>query len=282
MFDVCSMNIHYRFYEIEYFFEKCFENEIHYVELWLCPQHFFINGSTSCIDIDYIENLTKKYEIKISCLCPEQNNPKPNNLASRNEFLVNNSLNYFKEVILLAEKLKVNKVLLTSGWAYYDEPVEKAWERSIKHMRILADFAEKHQVKICVEPLQPIESKLVNNLESMSKYLNEVDRSNVCVALDLGALGKANESMEEWFETFHDRIIHIHYVDGTPTGHMPIGRGNRNILEDMECLIKNNYSGVLSFEFANSMSFDNPSKHDLDSKKLIEEALKKIRKGGEL
>lgn len=274
---LCAMNIHYRFFPIEYFFSSIADIGFKNAEIWLCPQHFEVTygGYESS---EKLKRLAEGNHIKLACLCAEQNNPKPNNMAAREEPIINHSLKYFKNVIDLANELGVPKVLFTSGWSYYDETRFVALIRSIHHMQELADYAINKKVTICIEPLQPFESHLVNNKETMEDYLNKVNRDNVKIALDLGALGKANESIDEWFSKFGNQIVHCHYVDGTPTGHLPIGKGNRNIKEDMESFLKNNYKGLLSFEFANSIAFENPKQADIDSIKVIENSLNQIGK----
>ncbi len=275
---LCAMNIHYRFFPIEYFFSSVSHIGFKNVEIWLCPQHFEVtyNGYESS---EKLKRLAKENHVNIACLCAEQNNPKPSNMAARDKLIIDHSLKYFKNVIDLANELNVSKVLFTSGWSYYDETISNALNRSINHMQELCDYALNKNVTICIEPLQPFESRLVNNKETMKNYLNNINKDNVKIALDLGALGKANESIDEWFLEFGDRIVHCHYVDGNPTGHLPIGKGNRNIEADMISFLKNDYKGFLSFEFANSIAFENPKQADLDSIKVIENSLNQIRKG---
>mgnify|MGYP004632774811 FL=1 len=136
----------------------------------------------------------------------------------------------------------------------------------------------KKNVTICVEPLQKFETRLVNNIDSMEKYLNAVNRENVKIALDTGALGGANESIKIWFERFGDRIVHCHYVDGTPTGHLPIGKGDRNIKEDLKTFLANDYKGLYSFEFTNRICFENPGQIDIDAINVMRNSINQIRK----
>lgn len=274
---LCAMNIHYRFFPIDYFFSKIADIGFKNAEIWLCPQHFEItyNGYENS---DKLKKLSERYNVNLMCLCAEQNNPKPSNMAARDEEIIKHSLTYFKNVINLAYELNVPKVLFTSGWSYYDEPRTIAFDRSVCHLQQLADYALKKNITICIEPLQPFESRLVNNIKTMKEYIDKVQRNNVKIALDMGALGKANESIDSWFKEFGNDIVHCHYVDGTPTGHLPIGKGNRNIKEDLKCFIKNNYQGLLSFEFANNIAFEDPAQADLDSINIIENSLNQIRK----
>lgn len=279
---ICSMNIHYRFYDLNYFFESCTANEIKYIELWLCPQHIYLDDDGWIQDLSEIKDIVKEKRLTICCICPEQNNPKPYNMAARSPFLIEKSMNYFKRVVDIAYEFQTEKILLTGGWAYFDEDVEVAWKRSVTHMKIIADYANTKGIDIVVEPLQPHESRIVNTLSKMKKYLMDVDKKNLFVAIDIGAIAKANETVEEWFAVFGNKIKHIHFVDGNPTGHLPIGKGTRNIDEDLKVLKKENYNGALSFEFASSISFENPCQMDKESKIKITDALNKIMKGGEV
>lgn len=38
------MNISFRYFDLEKFFESCAKTGLHNAEIWLCPQHFLING----------------------------------------------------------------------------------------------------------------------------------------------------------------------------------------------------------------------------------------------
>lgn len=78
--------------------------------------------------------------------------------------------------------------------------------------------------------------------------------------------------------SFKDRIVHCHYVDGTPTGHLPIGKGDRNIKEDLETFLANDYRGLYSFEFANGSCFANPSQIDIDAINVMKNSINQIRK----
>ena len=77
-----GMNNHYRFYQLETFFSKLASNGIHNVELWTGPMHFYVDYNTHD-EVSKLIDLEKKYNIKIIGICPEQTNPKPNNIATK-------------------------------------------------------------------------------------------------------------------------------------------------------------------------------------------------------
>lgn len=217
----------------------------------------------------------QKYNVKIICLCCEQNNPKPNNMAAKHGIIAERSMKYFRNVIDLASKISVEKILVTSGWSYYNEDLDEAFRRSVKNMKQICDYAKSKSIKLCIEPLQPQESRIVNNIESMKRYIKQVNKSNLEIALDLVALAKSNETIQEWFECFKDKIVHCHFVDGSPTGHLSWSRGTRNLEDDLSVFIQNQFKGDLSFEFANSVCFLDPKEEDKQSLDLIKKVLER-------
>ena len=93
--------------------------------------------------------------------------------------------------------------------------------------------------------------------------------NNLKLAIDLGAINSAGESVNEWFDSFGEDIVHCHFVDGTPVGHMPWGLGNLDMKEILQTFSKNGYEGGFSMEYVDSRSFINPGKWDSNTKELF-------------
>lgn len=256
-----AMNIHYRYYELEYFFQKCREMGFKNAELWLCPQHFYINSMWS-ESLDKLRYLMAAYEVRIACICPEQNNPKPNNVAARSELLIQNTKNYFRRVIELAAGIGCDKVLITPGWNYHDEDANAARERSIKMLQTICDMASPYGISLAMESIWSRSSVIANTKEKVKLIKDGVNRRNFKLTIDLGALGDVSETVEEWFEVFGNEIIHCHFTDGNPTGHMPWGLGERNMYEVLQEFEVNGYQGGFSMEYVDARSFVNPEKWD--------------------
>lgn len=265
-----AMNIHYRYYDLEYFFEKCQKMQFVNAELWLCPQHFYINSFWS-ESSDKLKKLMEKYGVKIACLCPEQNNPKPNNIAARSELLIRNTEMYFKRVISLAGEIGCRKVLVTPGWNYHDEKAETARDRSAKMLRRLCDYAGDQGIELVLESIWNKSSEIANTKEKIQILKEAVHRNNLKLTIDLGALGDVGESVQEWFDLFGKDIIHCHFTDGNPTGHMPWGLGQRDMRAVLESFDKNKYKGGFSMEYVDSRSFREPEKWDDQTLKKFEE-----------
>ncbi|GAA0673351.1 sugar phosphate isomerase/epimerase family protein [Clostridium cadaveris] len=254
---LCAMNCHYRFYELEEFFRHAHINGIKYVELWTGPMHFFVDYNQHD-DVEILKLLSEKYKIKIIGLCPEQTNPKPNNIAVKSVIGKQNVYKYYKQIIDIADKIGCKQVLVTSGWAYYNEPIEDAWNRSVSMMKRIAEYSKKKDIMLVLEALQIDESLLVNSVNDIKRYREDVNSGNLKVCIDFGAMSRAQNTIEEYFETFGDDVRHIHFVDGKPTGHLAWSDGDRDLEKDLNDLQRYNYNGFLSLETATQRYYEKP------------------------
>lgn len=273
--DVCAMNCHYRFYTLEDFFKKSFENGFQYVELWTGPMHFYLD----CNGYDPVENLRqleRKYKLKVIGVCPEQTNPKPNNMAAKSTEEQERVFAYFKNAIDIAYEINANQVVVTSGWAYLSENKDEAKQRSAKMLNRLAQYGASKNIPLAIEALQPMESVLVNTISDLKGFLDLVNHDNLKICLDFGAMAKAKENVNDYFEAFGTRVIHCHFVDGNPTGHMAWGDGTRCMSQDLNTLEKYNYTGLLSFEIVNRVYYRKPFEADKKSKFLFDKWRKEI------
>ena len=173
--ELAAMNCHHRFFELEDFFASAKKNGYKYVEIWTGPQHFFMdhNGYES---VKKLKDLEEKYGIKVIGICPEQTNPKPNNMAAKDLNMQERVLNYFKNAIDVACEIKAKQVVVTSGWGFLSESVEKAYKRSAIMLRKVADYAEDKNMNLAIEALQPEESLIANTALELKKLIDEVGK----------------------------------------------------------------------------------------------------------
>ena len=66
--------------------------------------------------------------------------------------------------------------------------------------------------------------------------------------IDTVAVGVAGETPEQWFETFGEDIIHCHFVDGIPSGHMVWGDGEYPLESILRSFEKYSYKGFFTME----------------------------------
>ena len=134
------MNISHRYFDLEEFFSSAAASGYTCCELWTGAMQLYVDchGYDS---LEQVRELSQRYGIRIVGLCPEQNNPKPWNIAARGNEARARTLAYFKNVVDIAEELGAEQVMVSSGWAFLNEPIEDAWGRSSTMLRAIAELA---------------------------------------------------------------------------------------------------------------------------------------------
>ena len=261
---IAGMNCHYRYYALEDFFQHLEQNGIRHAELWTCASHFRLN-EYGWQDAKAIKALARVRGVDIICLTPEQNNPKPYNLAARDPELIRMTRRYFGNAICAAQELECSMVGVSSGWSFYSEPVEEGWNRSAAMLHALAEEAASRGVTLVMETLLPRETRLVNTLESQKQMLQEVDSQGLKINLDLGSMAVAGETIQQWFDAFGTDLVHCHFVDGRPAGHLAWGTGERDPGIDLETFRRNGYTGYFSLELLAADYYERPWEADVQS-----------------
>ena len=78
------MNISHRYFDLEEFFSSAAASGYTCCELWTGAMHLYVDchGYDS---LEQVRELSQRYGVRIVGICPEQNNPKPWNIATRGE-----------------------------------------------------------------------------------------------------------------------------------------------------------------------------------------------------
>lgn len=167
--------------------------------------------------------------------------------------------------------------LVTAGWGFLDENCETTLERSARSMKELADYAFDEGVFLVLEALQADESNIIHTASEIKNYLDQVDSKGLKVCIDFGAMARAGDSLADYFNLLGDKIAHIHFVDGQPTGHLALGDGTRDLYEDLDSLVTYGYQGNLVLETVNSCYYPDPAKADAQSYQFFEKYKKERR-----
>lgn len=271
---IYPMNICYRYYELERFFADCYKEGFKNAELWLCPQHILINADyMECPE--KIQDLSRRYQVKIRSVCPEQNNPKPANIAARSEILKEYTKRYFKNVINFAYSIGAEIIVVTSGWSYYDEEIQDALERSACMLQEICDYASSKGLQLAMETVWEGSTRLGCNLKNAQKIYSMVERKNFKLTLDLSAAAFAGETIEQWMHCFGKDIIHCHFVDTTRTGkgHMPWGYGDGNLKKSLDTLNQYDFCGGLVLEYTQAVAYAEPGKYLHETAEAIRKIL---------
>lgn len=275
---LAAMNCHHRFYTLESFFASARDNGFDSVELWTGPQHFFMDYAQND-PIDRLRELESRYDVKVIGICPEQTNPKPNNMAAASPEAQQRAFSYFSRAVNVACAVDANQVVVTSGWAFLNEEVDAAYERSVAMLRRLASYAGERGMNLAIEALQPSESVLANSAADMRRLLDDVSEPALKICLDTGAMARAGDTIEGYFELFGSDVVHAHFVDvqmDEMDTHIAWGDGTRDMTADLRAFIEGGYQGILSVETVSSRYHADPAEADCRSMDMYRRAVERL------
>ena len=136
-------------------------------------------------------------------------------------------------------------------------------KRAVEMFQRLCEVADEYNVTIACETLRPQESKTGDTLPKLKTLFDRVNHPRFKVMIDTCAMGVAGESIQDWFDTFGtENIVHTHFIDGNPYGHLVWGDGNHNLAKYLKALKDNGYTGLLSQELTDDPYYSDPFFYD--------------------
>ena len=269
---VAGMNIHYVKYSLEYFLEAQRKAGFETIELWCGAPHVWLDHY-QYYHADRIRKKIEQYELKLACVTPE-NCIYPWQVAAWEPEWRERSFQYFKNGIQLTAELGCEKMEINSGWGSNTETKEDAWGRSQDMLGRLAEEAQKNGIVLVIESLRKEESQIVHSLSDLKKMLEEIHHPSLLPMVDTCAMCCAGENLEEWFEAFHGKIAHMHFVDCDPQGHLIWGDGKQQMGKWIEILNRYQYTGYLGQEITDEKYYTDPAKADCQNMKNFEQYIK--------
>ena len=127
-------------------------------------------------------------------------------------------------------------------------PPAEQWKTGVENCRKLAEYAEKLGVKIALE-LEPFPLSLLNNVDNMVRFIDDVDHPALRANIDVSHLLLADVQPAE-VQQLAGKAIHVHIsdCDGKVHGDLPPGRGVMNFGPYLDEIKKLDIDGVISIE----------------------------------
>ncbi|MCS7045324.1 MAG: sugar phosphate isomerase/epimerase [Gemmataceae bacterium] len=133
-----------------------------------------------------------------------------------------------KAYLDLVYEYEAKNLLLVLGeylWERQVIPPREQWSTAVRHCRELGRYAADLGVQIALE-LEPFKLSLLNNIDNMVRFLDEVDHPAVKANIDISHLQLSGTKPEE-LRRLQGKAIHVHLsdCDGKVHGDLPPGRG---------------------------------------------------------
>lgn len=133
-----------------------------------------------------------------------------------------------KKFIDLAQTWGASNILLVIGeyiWQKEVIPPQDQWNWGLETCRILGDYADSKGIDIALE-LEPFRLSLLNNVDSMVRFIDECNHPRVRANIDISHLVLSDTTASDLIH-LKDKAIHVHIsdCDGKIHGDLPPGRG---------------------------------------------------------
>jgi D-psicose/D-tagatose/L-ribulose 3-epimerase len=143
-----------------------------------------------------------------------------------------------------------NLLLVLGEYVWQQEVIPPAvqWETAVTNTRACARHAKELGLEIAIE-LEPFKLSLVNSIDSMLKFLDDVGMENVQANCDISHLHLVRTPPEE-VRRLKGRIAHVHLSDcnGQTHGDLPPGRGITPIHDYLRQIRDTGYDRTVSIE----------------------------------
>lgn len=216
------------------------------VELWGIAPHLHVPWLSDA-EARAVGREARERGLEVVCFTPEQV-MYPVNVASPDTRLRSASVAMFRRAAELAVELGAPRLFLTPGRGFEGASVAAAWARSVDALGEISEYAGRLGLECLLEPLQRVESNLVNTADEAARMLDDIGAENLGVALDTVAMAVAGDDVDTYFARFGERVRHVHLVDGAPEGHLAWGEGELPLEEILRALDRHGYDGWMTVE----------------------------------
>ncbi len=156
-----------------------------------------------------------------------------------------------KAYLDMAYAFEARNVLLVLGeyiWQREVIPPAEQWAAGVANLRALGDHAAGLGLEIALE-LEPFHLSLLNDVDSMARFLDDVNHPAVRANIDISHLLLAGTKPEE-LRLLRGKAIHVHIsdCDGQVHGDLPPGRGVVDFGPYLREVRDLNIAGAISIE----------------------------------
>jgi sugar phosphate isomerase/epimerase len=161
------------------------------------------------------------------------------------------SVDRVRRYLDLCRELDADNLLLVLGeyiWERQVIPPAEQWRWAVDNTRLVGEYARSLGLEIAVE-LEPFKLSLVNGVDSMLRFLDDVALPNVLANCDISHLHLVRAPFAD-VRRLKGRIAHVHLsdCDGHVHGDLPPGRGNTPIREYLREIRDTGFDRTVSIE----------------------------------
>lgn len=218
------------------------------IEIWGGRPHAYA-PDLKAGGINELLNLSDKYHMPIIGYTPETN-AYPYNMMIGTEAMRRESLDYIKLNMEMTKAMGGDFTLISAAHAGYEATRDVIWERLIKNMTELAEYAEQLETNLVLEALTQFESNVVVTANDLVEVLNTVNSPRLVTMCDICPPFNNQEPIMSYFDKLGEKMHHMHIIDsdGHSDTHMMPGDGNIPLRQLFRAIEARNYQHFCTIE----------------------------------
>ena len=246
-----AANYHYKRFTLDRFFKAAEKIGYKNIELWASGPQLHLADFTRSELLNVKKKITD-HHLNLVCLTPESC-VYPICISHPNEVYRKRTIKYYCDHVRAAALLGCQKVLLTPGISYLDVDYQQQWDWSVEGWKIVAKVAEEEGVYLPMEAFTKYSTAICNRACHLRKMINDVGSPMLKGLADTDVMARTGlDTMDDFIHELRDDLIHVHFVDGNPGGHLVPGDGQLDLVGSLHALEKFGYNGYLALEILDS------------------------------
>jgi D-psicose/D-tagatose/L-ribulose 3-epimerase len=200
------------------------------------------------IDIKALKNALRQYDLK-AVVCGAFGPSR--DLTNENPGVHQNCFSYIKACLDFCVELDTpffaGPMYSAVGKARMLSPDKRKaeWDLAVKNLRVVCEMASSRGLQIALEPLNRFESDLINNVDDVSRLIQDIDHPAAKIMLDGFHMNIEEKDIEQAITLSGDKLIHMQVSEnyrGTPGTGQTRWDAYRRGLESV------NYQGIVTIE----------------------------------
>ena len=156
-----------------------------------------------------------------------------------------------KRYLDLCKEYGADNLLLVLGEYIWDRqvvPGAEQWAYAVENTRAVGEYAASLGLEIAIE-LEPFKLSLVNSVDTMLRFLDDVGLPNVLANCDISHLHLVRAPVDD-VARLKGRIAHVHLsdCDGNVHGDLPPGRGITPVKDYLRAIRDTGFDRTVSIE----------------------------------
>ncbi|PXV62571.1 sugar phosphate isomerase/epimerase [Halanaerobium congolense] len=209
-------------------------------------------GEPSIYDIDQINKLKDKYNIRVPSICGMHPGPEEDDLRALSHYKAQErekAVEYVKKCVDLAAGVGARSVLIVPslvGQPQFFSSKEEDINHAISSIKKAAKYAERNEIILTIEPINRYEVGLINSIEDAVNMVKKINNDFVKTMGDTFHMQiEEGEGISNAIRRAGSYLQHLHVADNT---RQAPGMGTMPWREIIRALYDINYPGSISLE----------------------------------